>query len=87
MIKAKVKKSYVNWLSRENFVAYKKAKNECNPLTRKAKRRFFKEATKSGTMSHRTFWKTVKPFLTNKRCMTNDFINIEKGVDIIKDNR
>ena len=65
MAKSKVKNSYVKWPSRENFVAYKKAKNRCNSLIRKAKRKFFKKATKSGLMSNRTFWKAVKPFLTN----------------------
>ena len=87
MTKSKVKNSYVKWPSRENFVAYKKAKNKCNSLTRKAKRKFFKEATKSGMMSNRTFWKTVKPFLTNKGCMTNDCINIEKDGDIVRDKK
>ena len=53
MIKSKVKNSYEKWPSRENFVAYKKAKNQS----------FFKEATKGGVMSNRAFWKTVKPFL------------------------
>ena len=48
MTKSKVKNSYTNWPSPENFVAYKKAKNKCNSFTRKAKRNFFKEATKSG---------------------------------------
>ena len=38
-------------------------------------------------MSNRTFWKTVKPFLTNKGCMTNDCINIEKDGDIIRDEK
>ena len=57
MTKSKVKNSYVKWPSRENFVAYKKAKNKCNSLTRKAKRKFFKEATKSGMMYNRTFGK------------------------------
>ena len=78
MNKSKVKNSYVKGLSRKNFVAYKKAKNKCNSLTRKAKMKFFKEATKGGMMSNRTFWKTVKSFLANKGCMTNDCINIEK---------
>ena len=41
MTKSKVKHSYVKWPSRENFVAYKKAKNKCNSLTRKAKSKFF----------------------------------------------
>ena len=38
-------------------------------------------------MSHRTFWKTVKPFLTNKGCMTNDCINIKKERDIVRDDK
>ena len=71
----------------ENFVAYKRAKNKCNSLTRKPKRKFFKEATKSGVMSNRTFQKTVKPFLTTKGCMTNDCINIEKDGDIVRDEK
>ena len=87
MTKSKVKNSYVKWPSRENFVAYKKAKNKCNSLTRKAKWKFFKEATKSGVMSNRTFWKTVKPFLTNKGCMTNDCISTEKDGDIVRDEK
>ena len=78
MAKSNVKSSYVKWSLRENFIAYNKANNKCNSLTRKAKRKFFKEATKSGVMSNGTFWKTVKPFLTNKGCMANGCISIEK---------
>ena len=87
MIKSKVKNSYVKWPLQENFVAYKKAKIKCNSLTRKAKRNFIKEATKSGIMSNRTFWKTVKPFLTNKGYVTNGCINIEKEGDIVRDEK
>ena len=87
MIKPKVKNSYVKWPLQENFVAYKKAKIKCNSLTRKAKRNFIKEATKSGIMSNRTFWKTVKPFLTNKGYVTNGCINIEKEGDIVRDEK
>ena len=38
-------------------------------------------------MSNRTFWKTVKPFLTNKGRMTNDCISIEKDGDIVRDEK
>ena len=69
------------------FCSLQKAKSKCNSLTRKAKRKFFKEATKSGMMSNRTLWKTVKPFLTNKGCMVNDCINIEKDEDIVIDKK
>ena len=87
MTKSQIKNSYVKWPSRENFTAYNKAKNKYNSLTRKAKRKSFKETTKNGVMSNRTFWKTVKPFLTNKGCMTNDCINSEKDGDIVRDEK
>ena len=87
MTKSKVKNWLINWPSWESFVAYKKAKNKCNSLTRKAKRKFFKEATKNGGMSNRTFWETVKSFLTNKGYITNDCINIEKDGDIVRDEK
>ena len=38
-------------------------------------------------MSNRTFWKTVKPFLTKKGCMTNDCISTEKDGDIVRDEK
>ena len=87
MTKSKVKNSYVKWPSRENFLAYKKAKKKCNSLTRNSKRKLFREATKSGAMSNRTFWKTVKPFLANKGYMRNDCISIEKDGDIVRDEK
>ena len=69
------------------FCSLQKTKNKCNSLNRKAKRKFFKEATKSEMMSNRTFWKTVKPFLKNEGCVTNDCINIEKDGDIVRDEK
>ena len=38
-------------------------------------------------MSSRTFWKTVKHFLTNQGCMTNDCISTEKDGDKIRDEK
>ena len=74
------------------FCSLQKAKNICNSLNRKSKRKFLNEATKGGVMSNRAFWKTVKLFLTNKGCMTkgcmtNDCISIEKDGDIIRDKK
>ena len=33
-------------------------------------------------MSHKKFCSTVKPFLTNKGCIPNDFISVEKDGDL-----
>ena len=66
MEKLKTRSKYLKWPSRENYVSYKKSKNKCNSLTKKAKKIFFKEATQDGIMSNKKFWSTVKLFLTNK---------------------
>ena len=83
MNKSKAKNKYLNWPSRENFISYKRTKIECNSLTKKAKRDFFKEATKDGIMRRKNFWRTIKPFLINNGCVSNDFIGIENKGNLI----
>ena len=55
MNKSKAKNKYLNCPSKENFISYKKSKNKCNSLTKKAKRDFFKEATKNEIMTSKKF--------------------------------
>ena len=52
-------------------------------MTKRAKRDFFKEATKDGIMTSKKIWRTVKPFLTNNGCISNDFIGIENDDNLI----
>ena len=76
--KSKTRNKYFEYPSRENYVSYKKSKSKCNSLTKKAKKIFFKEATKDGIMSNKKFWSTVKPFSTKKGSISNDFISVGK---------
>ena len=46
VVKSKARNMYLKWPSRENYVSHKKSKNICNSLTKKAKKIYFKEATK-----------------------------------------
>ena len=85
--KSKARNKYLKWPSRENYLSHKKTKNKCNTLTKKAKKNFFREATKDGIMSNKRFWSTVKPFLTNKGCISNDFISIEKDGELISNEK
>ena len=87
MEKSKSRNKYLKWPSRENYVSYKKSKNKCNSLTKKAEKIFFKEATKDGIMSNKKFWSTVKPFLTNKGCISNDFESVDKDGDLISNEK
>ena len=76
MNKSKVKSKNLNWPSRKNFTSYKRTKNKCNSLTRKAKIYFFNEDTKDGIMASKKLWHTVKSFLTINGSISNDFIDI-----------
>ena len=58
-------------------MAYKKAKHVCNSTNKKAKKDYFSKVTGKGFMSNKSFWDTVKPFMTNKGIIANDQIKIE----------
>ena len=59
-------------MARNNYSAYKKTKNNRQKINSKAKRNYFKEVTKEGTMTNEEFWITFKSFLTNKGGFSND---------------
>ena len=52
-------------------------------MTKKAKRDFFKEDAKDGIMTSQKFWRTVKPFLKNNGCISNNFIGAENEGNLI----
>ena len=51
---------------------------------KKQKKAYFKDSTKQGVSTNKQFW-IVKPFLTNKGVLSNDFITIKEG-NIFVDN-
>ena len=67
MSKSKAKNKYLNWLSRENFISYKRTKNKCNSLTKKAKR-FLQRGHKRWNYHKQKIWCTVKHFLLDNDC-------------------
>ena len=85
MTRSRITNNYPKWPSRENFLAMKRAKNTCNNLAKSTKKEYFKKVTQKGFANNKVFWNTVKPFLTNKRFLTNDNITLENEGEIIKD--
>ena len=81
MNKSRIRNKYLQWLSRENFLAYKKIKNKCNNLLKKSKK-YFQENANEGSVSNKSFWNTVEPFISNKGTLSNDNIIIESADDI-----
>ena len=48
MMMSKAKNQSVKWPSRENYLAFKRAKNKFTSTNKKAKKDYFKEASKYG---------------------------------------
>ena len=47
-------------------MTYKKQRNFCLSLRRKCMKNYFKKIAEKGLTTNKSFWKFVKPFLTNK---------------------
>ena len=60
MNKSKTKNKYIKWPSRENFLNLNKIENS-NSISKKGKKRFFKNVAKGVIMNNKKFWSTVKP--------------------------
>ena len=53
-------------------------KNKCNTLTRKPKKRYFGYIAKNKNFAtSKTFWNTVRPFITNKGTISDENIKIK----------
>ena len=81
MNKSRLRNKYLKWSSRENSLAYKKVEckcNKCNTLTTKTKKRYFEYITKNKNFAtNKTFWNTVRPFITNKGAISDENIKIK----------
>ena len=77
MDKSRSRNKYLKLPSQKNYLSYKKIKNRSNSVLRKTKRQYFSNISKSGKDGRRTFWNTVKPFMSNKTSNGNDQIAIE----------
>ena len=62
--------------SKENKMAYKKQRNFCVSLRRKCMKNYLKKLTEKGLTTNKSFWKFMKPFLTNKSFTGNNNITL-----------
>ena len=82
MSKSRIKSKYLKCSSRLNYLAYKKIKNKCNNLVKKSTKRYFQENAGEGSASSKSFWNTVKPFISSKGALPINDIIIEAPNDI-----
>ena len=77
MEKSRLQNRHLKYPSRENFLAYKNIKNKCNNLLKQSKKKYIKDISNKGAATSKTFWNSVKPFITHKGIQTNESTTIE----------
>ena len=85
MTPSRLKNKFNRHRTKENWNAYKIQRNKCVQLRIKAIKSYFEQNTKGGDVSHKLFWKTIRPFLSNEGTHDNHDIILEENGNLIKD--
>ena len=85
MNRSRSKNIYFKNKTVENWEIYRKLRNECVKLTKKAKTEYFKNLNLNILNDNKRFWKTIKPIFSDKN-KTHKIILVEDR-EIISDNK
>ena len=85
--KTRLKKKFNKNPTEENESNFKRQRNKCVSLSRKAIKQHFKKATENGLVSNRAVWNLVKPFLSNKGGLASNDIALIKKNEIVTDDQ
>ena len=78
MKRSRLRNKFLNTKSDIDRKAYNKQRNLCVSLIRSEKKNFFSNIDTSDITNNKTFWKTVKPFFTDKIKTKSKITLIEK---------
>ena len=78
MKRSRLRNKFLNTKSDIDRKAYNVQRNLCVTLIRQAKKRFFNNLDTGDITDNKTFWKTVKPFLTDKVKIKSKITLLEK---------
>ena len=85
MKRSRLKNKFNRWKSNANWEEFRKQRNLCTRIKRKAKISHFENLCKNPSSNE--FWKTVKPFITDKGHYTSEDYMLEENDDLIKDDK
>ena len=71
----------------ESLKKYKKQKNYCSRLYKKECKKFFSNLDSSKICDNKTFWKTVQPFFSEKRKITNKITLVDEDETVLSDDK
>ena len=85
--RSRLKNRYNKNPTDDNKSQYKKQRNKCVNLRKKAIKTYFKDITDSGIVENKKFWQTIKPFITNKSGISNNNIMIIENDSLVTDDK
>ena len=86
MRRTRLRNNFLNDSSEENKRRYSKQSNYCLLILRKSESKYFGNLNKKKISDNKTFWKTIKPFLSDKIISTQKITLIDKEKIIMGDN-
>ena len=66
MHRSRLKNKYIRKRNDKNWENYKKQRNFCVDLLRKTEAEYFRNLNVKDLSDNRKFWKTIKPYFSNK---------------------
>ena len=66
MLRSRLRNKFIETKTRPAEVAYKKQRNICTQICRKAKKDYYGNLKTSSIMDNKTFWRTAKPLFSDK---------------------
>ena len=85
MIRSRLKNKYYKNRTVENWEAFRKQRNLCVKLFKTEKRNFYRNLDISQVTDNKLFWKTVKPFISDKNKGNSKITLIEDDKIVSKD--
>ena len=86
MHRSKLKNKFNKNRTNENWENYRRQRNLCVNTLRKSKRDYFQNLNSKNFSDNRTFWKTIKPYFTNKGLNSNKLL-LKEGNKIISNEK
>ena len=83
MTRTRLRNIHLQDKSEENRIRYARQRNFCVSLLRKTKKKYYQNLNEKSVVDNKCFWKTVKPFLSDKT-HGNDKIHLIENNELLK---
>ena len=87
MTRSRLRNKFLKTKTDANRKAYNKQRNSCVSLFRREKKSFFNNLDIKKIVDNKRFWRTVKPFFSDKNRVKNKITLIEDKTKTVSDNK